>query len=809
MAMDTVSMLLSQKEEEVARMRLESFRALETQLAERERQLEDTSNKLLLLQQDFEYNLQLLDGRDEELERYDAEFANLGASLADKDRMLAEYRSALAELESEVTVERARARETEAAAQAKRRELEASLAQARCAGEEALLRQREEFALRERALEREVAEARSDLERQWRELSAGFEDQLRRLEVEYTSRADQATEAAQLAQQLAAEREAEAAAAHAAARTAQEAAAGAAQEARAGEKGAKALAAELERVTRTKDARIAHLEQDCQRLQQQIATLEVEHKGHVAELMADVDAMKLVVAEQRQDAEAAAQRAQRETQEQLSNLRARLAVATEGRSEVQAQLLESQAVLKGLQRELTEQAENMTSERDAAVNDLERRLAELTRQRDREVQEAKQEAWAKAEEATHLRRQVETLKATLDERRKDVASYKEQLVAAGERERELQRRLTQAALEAEEALDNREVAVAAENEGLIRSLIEQRDAANGALADAEGRCAAKDEEIALLRQEHSFYQGRQRGHSPSQGLGASPQGPLPSQSPGKLPPSRRRNSPSPDHPGSDPKISNPPDGLHMAGPRLTNPSNPTSQLPTPSTPSPPASPQSGAAFWLGPAGPTGHIQGLMSQAAAMRYSASPRASWESLSRPPSPEPPSGLHRGLGQQPGEVRRSWEVLPSAPPQLLLENQQLKATLDEAESENIRLRAGIAAMRADMETLQPPQPSGPAPPQAAAAPAGQTRPPLLSFGSRTIEATNADGHPQNAEIGVEGSQAPTTSSRPNPVPASQKSTPSQVQQKARLKVLQQQRQKHVPLARVRNYNERDPTA
>ncbi len=82
-----------------------------------------------------------------------------------------------------------------------------------------------------------------------------------RLQVDYSSRAEQALEAAQLAQQLATDREAEAAAAHSAARAAQDAAAAAGQEARAAEKQAKALAGELDKVTGTKNARITHLEQ--------------------------------------------------------------------------------------------------------------------------------------------------------------------------------------------------------------------------------------------------------------------------------------------------------------------------------------------------------------------------------------------------------------------------------------------------------------------------------------------------------------------------------------------------------------------
>lgn len=57
----------------------------------------------------------------------------------------------------------------------------------------------------------------------------------------------------------------------------------------------------------------------------------------------------------------------------------------------------------------------------------------------------------------------------------------EQLVASGERERELQRQLTQAGLQAEALLEGSQARAAAESEALTKDLISQRDTANAAL----------------------------------------------------------------------------------------------------------------------------------------------------------------------------------------------------------------------------------------------------------------------------------------------------------------------------------------
>ena len=54
-------------------------------------------------------------------------------------------------------------------------------------------------------------------------------------------------------------------------------------------------------------------------------------------------------------------------------------------------------------------------------------------------------------------------------------------MAAGERERELQRKLTQAALQAEAALEGCHMAASAESDHMVKNLIQQRDTANDAL----------------------------------------------------------------------------------------------------------------------------------------------------------------------------------------------------------------------------------------------------------------------------------------------------------------------------------------
>ena len=56
--------------------------------------------QFLQLQQDYEYNLELLDGRDAELEKYDTDFESLRHQLSARDQLVAELQSELAHADS-------------------------------------------------------------------------------------------------------------------------------------------------------------------------------------------------------------------------------------------------------------------------------------------------------------------------------------------------------------------------------------------------------------------------------------------------------------------------------------------------------------------------------------------------------------------------------------------------------------------------------------------------------------------------------------------------------------------------------------
>ncbi len=77
-------------------------------------------------------------------------------------------------------------------------------------------------------------------------------------------------------------------------------------------------------------------------------------------------------------------------------------------------------------------------------------LSDYERRRGGELAEVREQLWAEKQEARVLREKAEAMRKALEERRADVAQFKERLAAAGDRERELQRRLMEAELKMEQ-----------------------------------------------------------------------------------------------------------------------------------------------------------------------------------------------------------------------------------------------------------------------------------------------------------------------------------------------------------------------
>ena len=153
---------------------------IEERLRGKETELAQTRTQFQQLTADFRYNLKLLEDRDAELERLDGAVVTHRASAEKAEQALAAARAAASEKDAELRRQKARVGELEAYHTEKVERLRKQTDEARYARDDALQRQKDDFANLERALVRQVEEQKAALETERRE--AAEETQRARLE---------------------------------------------------------------------------------------------------------------------------------------------------------------------------------------------------------------------------------------------------------------------------------------------------------------------------------------------------------------------------------------------------------------------------------------------------------------------------------------------------------------------------------------------------------------------------------------------------------------------------------------------------
>jgi len=155
---DPVKDLLTRKESELMALRSRRVSDLESRVERGATELAELRSRMHQLREDFQYNLNLLDERDRELERYDAQFARAATEAEDSARQVREARLAAQEAVSESRRWQQRASESEAHHARRVAEMRDAVERERFNRDESLLRQREEFDAHKRALMRQIAE---------------------------------------------------------------------------------------------------------------------------------------------------------------------------------------------------------------------------------------------------------------------------------------------------------------------------------------------------------------------------------------------------------------------------------------------------------------------------------------------------------------------------------------------------------------------------------------------------------------------------------------------------------------------------
>lgn len=185
-----LSELLAQKEEEWRALQAHRAQLQEAALQATQNRLEEAQGKLRRLQEDFVYNLQVLEERDRELERYDIEFTQARRREEAQQAEASELKIEVAKLKQELTREARRMEELRHQHKLMLQEHRLELERVHSDKNSELNHQQELYENLKWKLERKLKELDGELALQRQELLQEFESEAQRREHEFQLRAD-------------------------------------------------------------------------------------------------------------------------------------------------------------------------------------------------------------------------------------------------------------------------------------------------------------------------------------------------------------------------------------------------------------------------------------------------------------------------------------------------------------------------------------------------------------------------------------------------------------------------------------------
>uniref|UniRef100_G1MFU1 Coiled-coil domain containing 57 n=1 Tax=Ailuropoda melanoleuca TaxID=9646 RepID=G1MFU1_AILME len=489
-----LSQLLARKEEEWRELQAQRCQLQEAALQDAHSQLNEAQGALRRLQEDFVYNLQVLEERDLELERYDAAFAQARGLEEARQAEVSELRVEAARLRQALTLEARRREDLQQQHQLKLQEHRLELERVHSDKNSEMDQQREQYEHLKWMLERKLEELDGELALQRQELLLEFESEMQKREHGFRLQADSMSNVVLthelkvklLNKELAAVKEAAAQAAESL-RSAEASNAGLEGELR-------RSGQELRDLAAAKDARIKDLEGklDCVQLsrkkEEEAFRRKHEELDHLArERDAVLAAVKGAHAEQLRALEARAQ----ELQARCETLELRLRRAEAGKADA----------LKS---------------KDAAADKLREDALALRSGWDAQIAQLSKEMVAKDLYIQSLQEGEVELKAHLARCQQDIGRYKQQLSEAVERERCLEREKAQLELDWRQRCDGVERDHYRKSEDLIRALTEARDQVAAKLQETERML--RDQEVVLkaltLERDQAMQALRTRGLLP-------------------------------------------------------------------------------------------------------------------------------------------------------------------------------------------------------------------------------------------------------------------------------------------------------
>ena len=499
------SNIISQKEDEINKLRERHVSDLEARLQKKEVQVEELQGSLHKLRSDFEYNLDVLEERDKDLREYEEVLAREVRKGQDRSKVIDETRKVIENLQYELQSERQSRSDERNFYKQKLYELKEEAENAKFGKEEAVLRQKEDFERIRRSLEKEVEELNNEKVLQNHQLSNEFTEKIQHLESDLRLQKDESAHKIKHLEEVLKHREEELE------KTVK-------SEQHKAESLSRALetSAEHERITRTvsfefeewkivKEKAIADLES---KLQAAART----HQIYVNNSRTTENKLSLEVLELQNVTDQLQETYKRRLSEEYSGLiserdtfKVRAETAEKRLKALEIEMQNAQSAHKLGERDLREKIARLETEKNEALQNLNSTTQDITRKYHAEIRMLKEELWSKNEEISVLRTKESNMKTSLDDRRGDINSYKEQLASSIERERELKRSVRALQLKAELDLEANEAKISESNENVVKQLTQEKDYSSEKVRQYEEKIIQQEDEIESLRKQINMH----------------------------------------------------------------------------------------------------------------------------------------------------------------------------------------------------------------------------------------------------------------------------------------------------------------
>ncbi|KAM7068121.1 coiled-coil domain-containing protein 57 isoform 2-T2 [Molossus nigricans] len=488
--------LLARKEEEWRALQAHCSQRQEAALQDANNQLEEAQGRLQRLQEDFVYNLQVLEERDRELERYDTAFAQARRLEEARQAEVSELKIEVAKLRQALASEARRLEDLQQQHQLELQEHRLELERVHSDQSGELDLQREQHEQLRWKLERKLEELGGELALQRQELLLEFEAEMRKREHRFRLHADSMSSVVLthelkvklLDKELAALREA-------------------------GAQAAESL--------HNAQAANAELEEQLQRATLELRDLEAVKDARIKDLEGKLQSVQLTWKKEEETFRRKHEELDRAARERDAVLAAVKDAHAEQLRALEARVLELQAQCEALELQVR-RAEwrqvDALKEKDMAIDKLREEASALRSGWDAQVAQLSKETTSRDLQVQSLQNEGAQLKAQLARCQQDIRRYQRQLSLAVEREQSLERDKVQLDLDWQRRCESAERDQYRRSEELIQGLSTAREQIAAKLQEAERKLC--DQEVVLkavtLERDQALQMLRTHGLLPEQ-----------------------------------------------------------------------------------------------------------------------------------------------------------------------------------------------------------------------------------------------------------------------------------------------------